>query len=59
MIGGNIPGQTRVASIAVYDHVEQLDWGQAHSLSLVLLALSFALLVAVYAGRRPPRIWPA
>ncbi len=59
MIGGNIPGQTRVASIAVYDHVEQLDWGQAHSLSLVLLALSFTLLVAVYTGRRPPRIWPA
>jgi molybdate transport system permease protein len=59
MIGGNIPGQTRVASIAVYDHVEQLNWGAAHALSLLLLALSFCLLVLVYTRRQPPRMWPA
>jgi molybdate transport system permease protein len=59
MIGGNIPGSTRVASIAVYDHVEQLQWSDAHALSLLLLALSFALLVAVYAGRHRPGAWPA
>ena len=52
MIGGNIPGQTRVASIAVYDHVESLQYGQAHRLSLVLLLLSFLLLSVVYACTR-------
>ena len=53
MIGGNIPGETRVASIAIYDHVEALDYGAAHWLSALLLVLSFVLLAAVYAwGRR-------
>ncbi|MEJ8566777.1 molybdate ABC transporter permease subunit [Wenzhouxiangellaceae bacterium CH-27] len=56
MIGGNIPGQTRVASIAIYDHVERLAYGQAHVLSAVLLALSFLLLIAVYANTRRPRL---
>ncbi len=49
MIGGNIPGVTRVASIAVYDHVERLDYASAHALSLVLMAASLVMLVAVYA----------
>ncbi len=49
MIGGNIPGATRVASIAIYDHVESLQYGQAHWLSGLLLAVSFALLLTVYA----------
>ncbi|GIX22501.1 MAG: molybdenum ABC transporter permease subunit [Gammaproteobacteria bacterium] len=53
MIGGNIPGETRVVSIAVYEHVEALDWGAAHRLSAVLLVLSFLLLWLVY--RRRPR----
>lgn len=52
MIGGNIPGQTQVASIAIYDHVEAMDYAAAHRLSLVLLVLSFALLLAVYALNR-------
>lgn len=48
MVGGNIPGETRVVSIAIYDHVETLAYGQAHQLSLVLLVVSFVLLVPVY-----------
>jgi molybdate transport system permease protein len=56
MIGGNIPGATRVASIAIYDHVEGLSYGQAHTLSALLLALSFLLLVAVYAYNRRLRM---
>jgi molybdate transport system permease protein len=52
MIGGNIPGQTRVASIAIYDHVEGLNFSQAHGVSIALLLLSFLLLVAVYGLNR-------
>jgi molybdate transport system permease protein len=48
MIGGNIPGETRVASIAIYDHVEGLEFAHAHWLSGVLLLLSFILLLVVY-----------
>jgi len=49
MIGGNIPGETRVASIAIYDHVESLEYAHAHWLSASLLVLSFVLLIMVYA----------
>jgi molybdate transport system permease protein len=49
MVGGNVPGQTRTLSIALFDAVEQLDWASAHRTSLVLLALSFAALVATHA----------
>ncbi|WP_271272115.1 molybdate ABC transporter permease subunit [Aliamphritea hakodatensis] len=52
MIGGNIPGETQVVSIAIYDHVEALEYGQAHWLSGGLLALSFVMLMAVYALNR-------
>ena len=52
MIGGNIPGQTQVLSIAIYEHVENLDYVQAHWLSGGLLLLSFALLLAVYGLNR-------
>jgi molybdate transport system permease protein len=53
MIGGNIPGRTRVLSTAIYSHVEALDYGSAHLLSGGLLAFSFAVLLMVYAlGRR-------
>ena len=51
MIGGNIPGETRVLSIAVYEHVEALDYGRAHTLSAGLLLLSFVLLLVVYTSR--------
>ena len=53
MIGGNIPGETQVLSIAIYDHVESLEYTNAHWLSGGLLVLSFVLLVSIYAfGRR-------
>ncbi len=52
MIGGNIPGETRVLSIAIYDHVEGLEYARAHWLSGGLLLLSFVLLIAVYAFNR-------
>ncbi len=52
MIGGNIPGRTQVISIAIYDHVEALEYGQAHWLSGGLLLLSFLLLMGVYALNR-------
>ncbi len=59
MIGGNIPGKTQVVSIALYDHVEALEYGQAYALSAILLVISFALLVAVYAlNRRFRRVQP-
>jgi len=52
MIGGNIPGETQVLSIAIYDHVEALEYGQAHLLSGGLLILSFLMLTSIYAVNR-------
>lgn len=52
MIGGNIPGETKVISIAIYDHVESLEYTQAHLLSAGLLLLSFLMLMAVYGLNR-------
>lgn len=48
MIGGNIPGETKVASIAIYDEVESLNYPAAHAYSLILLAISFIILLLVY-----------
>jgi len=48
MIGGNIPGVTRVASIAVYDAVEQMDYHSANLYSFVLFAITFVLVIAVF-----------
>jgi len=56
MIGGNIPGETRVASIAIYEHVENLDYLKAHWLAASLLLLSFVLLVIVYASNKKLRV---
>jgi len=56
MVGGNLPGETRVLSIAIYDHVEALEYTQAHLLSGLLLAFSFALLLAVYGLNRRFRV---
>ncbi len=53
MIGGNIPGETQVLSIAIYDHVEALEYGQAHGLSAGLLLFSFVVLFLVYRMRQP------
>ncbi|HET9982189.1 MAG TPA: molybdate ABC transporter permease subunit [Longimicrobiales bacterium] len=53
MIGGNIPGRTQVVSVAVYNHVEALEYAPAHTLSAGLLVFSFAVLLVVYTlGRR-------
>ncbi len=52
MVGGNIPGSTQMVSIAVYDHVEALAYGQAHALSAVLLLFALSVLMAVYAINR-------
>jgi molybdate transport system permease protein len=53
MLGGNIPGQTRVASIAIFDHVEAMDYGRAHLLAAALLLISFVLLLTVQLVNRP------
>jgi len=55
MIGGNIPDETRVASVQIYDHVEALEYDQAHRLSGVMLAFSFLVLLALYAWRPNPK----
>lgn len=47
MIGGNIPGQTRVASIAIYDEVEALNYYTANMYALILFAISFSILIIV------------
>jgi len=51
MIGGNIPGVTRVASVQIYDHVEALEYAQAHRLAAVMLIFSFLVLLVLYAKR--------
>lgn len=48
MIGGNIPGETKVLSVAIYDHVESLEYTQAHWLSAGMVAFSFVVLVTLY-----------
>ena len=48
MVGGNIPGETRVISIAIFDHVESMNYSAAHQLSAVLLVLAFLVLLAMY-----------
>jgi len=52
MVGGNIPGQTKVISIAIYEHVETLNYANAHILSAVLLIFSFLVLLFVYVMNR-------
>ena len=51
MIGGNIPGVSRVASVQIYDHVEALEYAQAHRMAAVMLIFSFVVLLALYAWR--------
>jgi molybdate transport system permease protein len=52
MVGGNIPGETRVVSIAIFDHVEALNYGAAHELAAILLAFAFAVLVVMFVINR-------
>jgi molybdate transport system permease protein len=52
MVGGNIPGQTKVISIAIYEHVETINYASAHVLSAGLLIFSFVVLLIVYTVNR-------
>lgn len=52
MVGGNIPGRTKVISIQIYEQVETINYGAAHTLAAILLAFSFSVLLAVYAVNR-------
>ena len=53
MIGGNIPDETRVISVQIYDHVEALDYAQAHTLSGLMVGFSFVVLLALYGLKKP------
>lgn len=55
MIGGNIPDLTRVVSVQIYDHVEAMEYADAHRLSAVMLAFSFAVLLALYVWQNRDR----
>ncbi|MEY8200417.1 MAG: ABC transporter permease subunit, partial [Colwellia sp.] len=55
MIGGNIPGETRVLSIALFDHVEAFNYARAHLLAISLLIGSMVLLAAIYWLNLPKR----
>jgi molybdate transport system permease protein len=55
MIGGNIPGQTRVLSVAIYDHVEATEFADAHRLAAGMVAFAMVVLVTLYGVNRPPR----
>ena len=52
MVGGNVAGRTRTLSVALFDHVEALEYGAAHRTAALLLALSFAVLALVYTLQR-------
>ncbi|WP_299082257.1 molybdate ABC transporter permease subunit [uncultured Paraglaciecola sp.] len=52
MIGGSIPDETRVVSVQIYDHVEALEYGQAHGLSGLMIAFSFGVLLMLYTVQR-------
>jgi len=54
MVGGNIPGKTRTLSVAIFDHVEALEYAAAHRTAGLLLGLSFGVLALVYALQRRP-----
>ena len=59
MIGGNIPGQTRVVSTQIYGHVEAMEYAQAHALSLGMLLFSFVVLLGLsWFNRRATRLLP-
>ena len=51
LIGGNLPGISRVASVQIYDHVEAMEYADAHRLSAVMLIFSFLVLLTLYAWR--------
>ena len=56
MIGGSIEGETRVASVQIYDHVEALEYAQAHGMSAIMIVFSFAVLLLLYGFQRKPKV---
>jgi len=48
MVGGSIPGETKVASVAIYEMVEIMDYSSAHIYSIIMLVMSFVVLLSVY-----------
>jgi molybdate transport system permease protein len=59
MIGGNIPGQTRVLSVAVFEHVEAVEFASAHRLAAGMVAFALVVLVMLYWVNRPRRDEPS
>jgi molybdate transport system permease protein len=57
MIGGNIPGQTRVVSVEIFNHVESMEYAQAHWLAGGMLVFSFLVLLMLYSSRRLTPGW--
>ena len=57
MIGGNIPEKTRVVSVQIYDHVEALEYAQAHWLAGAMVVFSFLVLLALYSSRKAQTSW--
>jgi molybdate transport system permease protein len=55
MVGGNIPGVTRVVSVQIYDHVEALEYGDAHRLAAIMLGFAFVVLLALQLYQRRQR----
>lgn len=57
MIGGNIPSKTRVVSVQIYDHVESMEYTQAHWLAGAMLVFSFLVLLALYTSGKTKSVW--
>lgn len=57
MIGGNIPDKTRVVSVQIFDHVEAMEYLQAHWLAGAMVVFSFAVLLALYSSRGHKNVW--
>ena len=55
MMGGNIPGETRVLSVAIYEHVEAAEFADAHRLAAGMVVFALVVLVTLYVANRPPR----
>ncbi|TKK27352.1 molybdate ABC transporter permease subunit [Pseudomonas sp. CFBP13528] len=57
MIGGNIPDKTRVVSVQIYDHVEAMEYAQAHWLAGAMVVFAFLVLLALYSSRKTHMGW--
>ena len=57
MIGGNIPDKTRVVSVQIYDHVEAMEYAQAHWLAGAMVVFAFFVLLALYSSRKTNMGW--